>query len=148
MRNFQSDLKKGQKVESIILEKLKKDHAGIKRVLGKKKEYDLIADDGYTAEVKFDELSEKTGNVGIEFECYGHPSGIEVTTAYEWIHIYKLYNNWVWSKIKTSELKAFIRNNKDYLHTGKGGDYDASLMHLVSVYDFADSFGFSVISST
>lgn len=148
MGNFQRDLERGNKVEDVVIKYLKKDHKGLRRVLGNVKEYDLIAEDGYTAEVKFDELSAKTGNVGIEFECYGKPSGIEVTIAYEWIHIYKLYSDWVYSEIKPADLKAFLRNNKDYLHTGKGGDYGVSLMHLINVHDFADAFGFKQISST
>lgn len=148
MGNFQRDLERGNKVEDVVLKIKAKQHKGLKRVEGKNSGYDLIADEGYTAEVKFDELSAKTGNVGIEFECYGKPSGIEVTIAYEWIHIYKLYSDWVYSEIKPADLKAFLRNNKDYLHTGKGGDYGVSLMHLINVHDFADAFGFKQISST
>lgn len=41
-----------------------------------------------TFEVKNDELAEDTGNVGIEFECRGKPSGIVTTKSDYWVHRY------------------------------------------------------------
>jgi len=148
MGNFQNDLLQAHEFEELAVKLYMHEHPNLHRKKEKEKGFDLIADDGYTAEVKHDKLSEKTNRVGIEFECYKKPSGIEATTAKEWIHFYKLLGNLVVSKIKVSDLKNFINSNKQYLEIGIGGDNRASFMYLINVYDFADSFGFNVISST
>lgn len=148
MGNFQDDLQQAHKFEELTVKLFKHEHPNLHRKKGYEKGFDLIADDGYKAEVKHDKLSEKTNRVGIEFECYNKPSGIETTTAQEWIHYFTLNGKLVVSKIKVSDLKGFINSNKEYLGIGVGGDNNASKMYLVNVYDFADSFGFSVISST
>lgn len=132
---------KGHKAEEFVVKQLSKKHKGLRFVEGKCKEYDLIADDGYTVEVKYDILSKNTGRVGIEFECDSKPSGIETTKAIDWVHIYKLYDNWVYSIIPVANLRAFLRSNKDFLTTASGGDCSAK-MYLISVHDFADHFSF------
>lgn len=145
MRNFKSDLELGQKAQDYIIKTLSSQHKGLKQVEGNFKEYDLVADDGYTAEVKFDILSRQTQKVGIEYECNNSKSGIAKTKAYEWIHFFKLYNDWVYSTIKTDSLKSFLKSNWNSLDKVNGGDNSTSKMVLVSVYDFADTFGFQKV---
>jgi hypothetical protein len=41
-----------------------------------------------TFEVKFDEMSSQTGNVAIEYECRGKPSGIKITKAICWVQYF------------------------------------------------------------
>lgn len=41
-----------------------------------------------TFELKNDELASQTGNVGIEFESRGRPSGIARTQAVYWVHYF------------------------------------------------------------
>jgi hypothetical protein len=148
MGNFQKDLETGARAQDFVIKQLEKEHKGIHQVPGYFKDYDLIADDGYTAEVKFDVLSRETHRTGFEYECYGKKSGVACTKAREWIHIYKLYNDWVYSKIPVGDLKAFLKSNWKELKTVPGGDNNASKMALVSVYDVADSFGYISIFST
>ena len=145
MRNFKSDLQLGEKAQDYIIKAKSKEHKGLKQVEGNFKEYDLIAEDGYTAEVKFDILSRETQKVGIEYECNNQKSGIARTKAYEWIHFYKLYNDWVYSTVNTSSLKSFLKSNWNSLDKVNGGDSNTSKMVLVSVYDFADTFGFEKV---
>ena len=145
MGNFLKDLKRGHKAEQYVIKQLGREHENLHAVEGSFKDYDLIADDGYTAEVKYDELSEKTGNVGFEYECYGKESGVASTKAFEWVHIYKLNRVWVYSTISTNSLKSFLKANWKYLDKVKGGDNNASKMVLLSASDLADSFGFKFI---
>lgn len=144
MGNFKKDLEKGHKAEQFVLLQLKKEFPTLKQIKGAFKDYDLESD-GYSFEVKFDQLSEKTKRVGIEFKCSQKNSGIKTTKSSEWIHIYKLYDNWVYSRIKTGDLKAYLRNNNEYLDKSSGGDNNSSEMVLISVYDFADAFGYEPI---
>lgn len=146
MGNFKKDLNTGERAQNYIISQLKDLHKGLKQVEGSFKDYDLVASDGYTAEVKFDRLSEKTNRVGIEYECFGKKSGISVTKAYEWVHVYKLYNQWVYSVIPVTELKAYIKNNWGYLKKASGGDEGTSKMVLIPVQDFAEAFGFYPIT--
>lgn len=147
MGNFQKDLETGARAQDLIISQLSKEHPGLHQVQGNFKDFDLIADDGYTAEVKFDALSRKTQRVGFEYECSGKKSGIANTKSFEWVHIYKLYNDWVYSKMKTSDLKAFLKSNWNSLEKVCGGDNNSSKMALVSVYDIGDSFEFTRLSS-
>lgn len=148
MGDFQKDLAVGSKAQDFIISQLKEEHEGLVQVEGNFKDFDLKADDGYTAEVKFDILSQKTKNVGFEYKCYGKKSGVSNTKALEWVHIYYLDGKWVYSRMNTNNLKAFLKSNWESLKKVSGGDNNASKMALVSVYDVADSFGYISISST
>ena len=142
MDNFQKDLKTGGRAEEFIISQFEKQHKGLRQGFGNIKGYDLIADDGYTAEVKYDRLSAKTQKIGFEYECYGKESGIAKTKAVEWIHIFKLYDQWVYCAIPTPSLKSFLKSNWEFLQKAQGGDNNASKMVIVSVYDFADAFSY------
>ena len=50
--------------------------------------YDFKTSDGIKYEVKGDRLSVKTNNFFIEYEGYGKPSGIEISTADKWMLLY------------------------------------------------------------
>jgi hypothetical protein len=146
MQTFQEDLKTAQKTEKYVLSLLIKEFPTLKQVKGKSKDYDLVDDNGYGFEVKFDKMSKETKQLGFEFKCYGKPSGIKATKAMEWVHIYYLYDKPVYSRVKVQDLKNFLRVNRDYLAVVSGGDNNASKMVLVSVYDFTDAFPFFYIS--
>ena len=63
-KKFDLDLKFGEKWEDFVVDKLK------------------------TAEVKTEKDKwKKTGNIAIEYECNGKPSGIDKTESDFWIHI-------------------------------------------------------------
>jgi hypothetical protein len=86
-------------------------------------------------EVKTDRLTEKTGNVYIEYESRGKPSGIVTSEADCWV--YKVSNGRA-IIIEKEELKARLR---ELVKSGKarmgvkGGDNNTSLGVLVKVKD-------------
>jgi hypothetical protein len=139
---FKRDLQLGEKAEEYLVDKLKKEFPTLKQLKKNFSEYDLMDDNGYTIEVKFDRKSKSTGNTAIECEYKGNPSGINCTKAMEWIQIYYLNNQWVYSRIKTYDLRAFVKSNGDYLTTIDGGDNKLSKMILIPVEDFADTFNY------
>lgn len=87
--------------------------------------YDILAkinEKLHTFEVKEDFYCEKSGNIGVEFECRGKPSGIAVSESD--FYIYKIHlpqNNIKYAMHKTSRLKESIAK-KEYFRVATGGD--------------------------
>jgi len=83
-----------------------------------------------TVEVKTDFLTDTTGNVAVEYESRGEPSGISTTKAKYWA--FKLVNMGVIVLIETDKLKTICRQ---YFHEEErnviGGDDDTSKMLLI-----------------
>jgi hypothetical protein len=83
---FQSDLLLGKKFELMLLDYLPKDEYTEVEMAPNKRfvEWDVKLKNGALEakyEVKSDRLSAKTGNLCIEYECSGQPSGISTTQA-------------------------------------------------------------------
>ena len=76
---------------------------------------------------------QKTGNIAIEFESYGKPSGIDATESDYWFHNLcidgSIYATLVF---KTETLKNIIASleSKRVVY---GGDHKASKMYLVNI---------------
>jgi len=87
--------------------------------------------DGGKLEVKRDFKVSTTGNVAIEFECYGKPSGISITKADYWA--LQLDGSQFWKEIivviKTERLKKLAETYP----IDNGGDYKAAKFYLVPV---------------
>ena len=47
----------------------------------------IFKDKNVKLEVKKDDWTVRTGNIAIEFECRGKPSGIQTTAAHFWCHV-------------------------------------------------------------
>lgn len=86
-------------------------------------------------EVKTDRLSAKTGNIYIEYESRGKPSGIATTQADYWV--YKVTETKA-IVIKTEELKTIVRQlilDKKAIANVRGGDNNTSVGVLVKIKD-------------
>ena len=94
----------------------------------------------FTFEVKEDFTCERTGNVGLEFECRGKPSGINVSKAD--FYIYKVHtNNGIKVFIfKTIQLKNMIANNM-YHRVVNGGDKGSNSMNYLFDYNTFSTCG-------
>lgn len=128
MSKFEKDLAKGHLYEAKSLNYL--DYDDYKFMNGYFKEYDLeITKNGNktTIEVKSDTQASYTGNLAIEYECSGKPSGINATKADFWIYFicYKDYDECY--KIPTEELREIATKCKKV----SGGDGNRSRMYLV-----------------
>ena len=75
----------------------------------------------------------KTGNIAIEFESYGKPSGIASTESDYWFHNLcigdEVYGTLVF---KTDMLKKIIKNTPNKREVS-GGDHNASKMYLMNI---------------
>ena len=79
------------------------------------------------------DLWQKTGNIAIEYESYGKPSGIAATEADYWFHNLCIGDEVFATLVfKVDALKRIIEN-LDYKKSVKGGDHFASRMYLLNI---------------
>ena len=79
------------------------------------------------------DMGARTGNIAIEYESYGKPSGISATESDYWFHNLCIGDNTFATLVfDVPSLKRII-NNLDEKRTVSGGDNSASKMYLVSL---------------
>ena len=76
---------------------------------------------------------QKSGNICIEYESYGKPSGIRATESDYWFHNLCVGDNEFCTLVfKTDVLKTIV-DKVNTFRTVSGGDHNASKMFLVSL---------------
>src|SRR6056300_1564969 len=76
---------------------------------------------------------QKTGNICIEYECYGKPSGINATESDYWFHNLCIgEDTFATIVFDTNSLKRIIAN-LDKKRSVSGGDNNASRMYLLNL---------------
>ena len=129
MNKFLEDLSFGNTYEKEYINIVKP--TNFKIIEGKFKEYDIeiIKDDIPTYyEIKSDRLTNKTGNICIEYECNKIPSGIATTTADYYIYFEIIDDtNYIMYEIPVHKLKKYIRLNKYHKVVNGGDGYRAKL---------------------
>ena len=76
---------------------------------------------------------QKTGNIAIEYECYGKPSGINATESDYWFHNLCIGDETFATLLfDTASLKRII-SNLDKKRSVSGGDNNASRMYLLNL---------------
>jgi hypothetical protein len=123
--NFDMDLQTNYEVEMEFKALIESRKDVYKVTKNDNYKYDLKVEktDGktYTLELKNDMLSAQTGNIGVEFESRGKPSGIARSEADWWV--YKLTDGY-WM-ISASKLKQLIKDEK-FWSVKAGGDADSN----------------------
>jgi hypothetical protein len=75
-----------------------------------------------------------TGNIVIEFESRGHPSGIAITEADFWFHNLALKGELIMTLVfSVPVLKRYIADNKP--RVVRGGDDNTSKLYLINLAD-------------
>ena len=75
----------------------------------------------------------RTGNIAIEYESYGKPSGIAATESDYWFHNLCIGDEVFATLVfDTNSLKRII-DNLDYKKSVSGGDNNASRMYLLNL---------------
>jgi len=142
--NWDSKLAEGNKNELEIIELFKNVFPDIDFYKdGKQKEADLCIPSHQTLlEVKYDAMSDETGNFGIEYLWRGNKSGLAATKAHWYImsdssnhHIFKSYH-----------LKDFLKLNWQYFKKVKGGDDGDAELILVPKYQLTSAYFCRVVS--
>ena len=84
--SFKKDLERGQRIEKEILVEVKKKYNDAYLVDGYCKEWDIhIPSHDKGVEVKYDPMSQQTGNLVVEIEYNDKPSALSTTKAYRWV---------------------------------------------------------------
>jgi hypothetical protein len=79
------------------------------------------------------DLWQKSGNICIEYESWGKPSGIRATESDYWFHNLCVGDNEFCTLVfKTDVLKTIV-DKLDTFKTVSGGDHKASRMFLVNL---------------
>jgi len=111
--DFRYDLKYGQQEEVFI--------------------HELLSEQGeIKLEVKSDRKAQYTGNVYIEYQSRGKPSGLSTTEA--GYYVFKFKNGLV-LMLPVEKLKKFCNTLTEKKRSVKGGDNNSSLGCLVKVED-------------
>lgn len=83
--SFHTDLERGKKIEIEVLQQIKERYPSA-TLIHAYKGYDIwIPEKGFGVEVKYDPMSNETGNIVLEFEFNNKPSAILTTTARYWV---------------------------------------------------------------
>jgi hypothetical protein len=92
-----------------------------------------LTDEELKVEVKRDDWTLRTGNIAVEFECRGKPSGVQVTESNEWWHVLsssltlRLETRFVkWLFESLGDKPQYIKEMGD--SDGKGGKVAKSLL--------------------
>ena len=79
------------------------------------------------------DIWQTSGNIAVEYESYGKPSGINCTESDYWFHNLCIGDETFATIVfETKNLKRII-NNLDYKRSVKGGDNNASRMYLLNI---------------
>jgi len=74
-----------------------------------------------------------TGNIAIEYESYGKPSGIAATEADYWFHNLCIGDDIFATLVFDTDSLRRIIDNLDYKRSVSGGDHNASKMYLLNL---------------
>ena len=110
-----------------------------------RKKYDLDLEYGEIREDKIRDMLEnkkievksergrwmETGNICIEYECWGKPSGIRATESDYWFHNLCVGDKEFCTIVFDTNMLKLIVNELDSFKTVAGGDHNASRMYLV-----------------
>ena len=119
--NFHDDLQDGHRAEREVIDLLRHfpDITDLEQSAGRG--YDISCryrERTVTFEVKYDIAVERTGNVAIEYESRGKPTGIAITEADYWV--YKFLGQFF--VFRTSVLRKKIFEERAYDRQATGGD--------------------------
>lgn len=130
---FDNDLQDGISAENLMLRIIRKKYPKAIRIKSYFKKFDIfVPETSQKFEIKYDRVSELTGNIAIEFEYDGKPSGIKTSEADYFIFV----TNRKAFIIKTDKLKKLIIETEMFLKVVKGGDNNKSKMYLIRINDF------------
>ena len=125
--NFDKDLARGKPIENEICGLIKAKYPTAYVVEGEEKGFDIVVPEKpVTAEVKFDEASNRYPNFFIETESAGKPSGLSVTKSNWWVQVNDEVVVWIYTeslryliesewKLRELEFNKFNPPKRGYL---------------------------------
>jgi hypothetical protein len=116
---------------------------------------DIVADmlQDKKIEVKSErDVWQRTGNIAIEYQSYGKPSGIAATEADYWFHNLCVGEDIYATVVFRVDILKKIIDNLDSVRSVSGGDNNASRMYLLNLQkifttDFVKAYKHEEVSS-
>lgn len=129
---WKEDLKDGEYAERVFADYLIRvgKHNVVHKALGDFKDYDLLGDLNTTYEVKSDRIARTTGNIAIEFQYHGEPSGIVITKANYWVQRIAEKEFYVFL---VRALRDWLNIQRQYLNTATS--VEGACVYLVRLDD-------------
>lgn len=127
--SFEKDLNRGKEIELKVLSIIQKTCPSA-TLIHAYKGYDIwIPETHKSIEVKYDPMSNVTGNLVVEIEMFNKPSGLMITTADKWI----FYDDQIYLMIKPMDIVncIFLNKLRHIQFVGKG-DTEPKKAFLVS----------------
>ena len=79
------------------------------------------------------DIWQKSGNIAVEYECYGKPSGIKATESDYWFHNLCINDETYATLVFRTDFLRRIIDSLDYVRSVKGGDNMAARMYLLNI---------------
>jgi len=131
MDTFKRDLLIGESIEYQVLEDIKVHYPEAYKVVGKESRWDIfIPELNKGIEVKYDKMSEVTGNIVIELEFNGKPSALSTTQSYLWVIVTP--SKWIFIRPEAIRELLDVHKVPTRKFIGKG-DTKSKIAHLVPV---------------
>jgi len=126
---FQEDLARGIKIEELLASKLREKYP-CTTIVHAYKGYDIwVPEINKSIEVKYDPMSNKTGNIVVEIEYNGKPSALMTTTADYWV----FYDDSIFVMLTPKQIIACIFACKlSYVEFTGNGDNKPKKAFLIS----------------
>tara|TARA_B110000503_G_scaffold134287_1_gene213037 strand:+ start:752 stop:1174 length:423 start_codon:yes stop_codon:yes gene_type:complete len=134
---FETDLHKGIFIEKEVLLNLKKKYPSAVLV-DAFKGYDIwIPELNFGVEVKYDKMSNETGNIVLEYEFNGKDSGLLTTTAAYWV----IYDGVFFKWFKPAQIiKCIFDSKKNHSVFVGNGDRASKKAFLISKKFLFDNY--------
>lgn len=141
MNTFYKDLERGISIENKVLEIIQAKYPSAS-LINKYKGYDIwIPEIHKSIEVKYDPMSNKTGNIVIEIEMYNKPSGLMSTTANYWV----FYDDIKYVIMKPNDIINCIFLNKliykEFIGNGDTKSKKAFLVNKEELFKYGKQLG-------
>ena len=125
---FDEDARRGKHIELKVLNQIRNKYP-CATLIDKYSGYDIwIPEAKQGVEVKYDPMSNETGNIVVEIEMSGYPSALFSTEADWWV----FYDDHVYAWIKPRDIfKCIILNKLDYVEFTGAGDRNSKKAFLI-----------------
>ena len=135
---FKEDLQRGLKVEELVLKQLRKKYPSAS-LIHAYKGYDIwIPELKKSVEVKYDPMSNDTGNIVVEIEMFNKPSALLTTQADFWV----FYDDHEMISIKPMKIVECILINKlqyrEFIGTGDSASKKAFLIKKSLLFSYGN----------
>jgi len=143
--NFRQDLQVSKETEKEVADILARLYSAKIKEFRTDNKYDILAEiegSDVKFEVKEDFMCVDTGNVAVEYECRGKPSGISTSDADFYIYKLETKDKGIHYIMHSSDTLKKMIEEREYFRKVNGGDKGSNTMNYLFKYDTFLNSGF------